>query len=603
MGRITPECIEQVAAANDIVDVIGSYFPLKKAGANWMALCPFHKEKSPSFNVNPQRQSYHCFGCHAGGGVIKFVMQYESLDYPSAIRKLAQRSGTPIIEEAGGSSSDFAQRAGEKARLLAIHRETSDWFHNHLMKKSSAQIARDYLKSRGITKEVAVRWKLGYAPDSWSDLLNFLQEKEFRLDEIEKSGLVAKKDNSSDLYDRFRGRLMFPICNEMGEVIAFSGRVLDPEAKTAKYVNSPETFLFSKGRMLFGLDKTKRALVDSKTAIVCEGQLDLITCYEAGVQNVIAPQGTAFTEHQARVVHRFAETVILCFDSDTAGLAAAERSLPALFGVGLDVRVAVMPQGEDPDSMINKKGVEAFQEILNGAKDFFDHAITLATREDPDMSPRTRSSLAKRLATFLALIDDVALRDAHLQKISTRLQLSTAMLIDLVNAAFKKPKDDRAPQEAEPAIIIRLSSGEEILLRAALSSEAVRTWLNSVNLAEAISLSQNQAIFEKLRTANFPDDDPPSFSRFLATLPEEALNIVNNVELLPDRTKAELIAKDCWNGILAEKLTERRQVLEKRLGSQGLPADEATVIQKEILDLTRRLKDIPRFSRWASIPS
>ncbi|MEO8206130.1 MAG: DNA primase [Chthoniobacterales bacterium] len=603
MGRITPECIEQVAAANDIVDVIGSYFPLKKAGSNWMALCPFHKEKSPSFNVNPQRQSYHCFGCHAGGGVIKFVMQYENLDYPSAIRKLAQRSGTPILEESGGSSADYAQRAGEKARLLAIHRETADWFHHLLMKTAPAQIARDYLKSRGITKEVAIRWKIGYAPDSWNELLNYLQEKEYRLDEIEKSGLVARKEGSSDMYDRFRGRLMFPICNEMGEVIAFSGRVLDAEAKTAKYVNSPETLLFNKGRMLFGLDKTKRALIETKTAIVCEGQLDLISCYEADVQNVIAPQGTAFTEHQARVVRRFAESVILCFDSDTAGLAAAERSLPALFGVGLDVRVAVMPQGEDPDSTIRKKGVDAFREILDGAKDFFDHAISLAVREEPDMSPRTKSSLAKRLATFLALIDDAALRDAHLQKISSRLQLSTAMLIDLVNASLKKPRDEKHTPELVPPVIIRLSSGEEILLRATLSSEAVRNWLKEVNLTEVISLPQTQAIFEKLRTAEFPDDDPPAFSRFLAALPEEALNIVNNVELLPDRTKATLIAKDCWNGILAEKLTERRQVLEKRLGSHGLPSAEATEIQKEILDLTRRLKDIPRFSRWASIPS
>ncbi|MEO6847304.1 MAG: DNA primase [Chthoniobacterales bacterium] len=601
MGRITPESIEQIAAANDIVDVINGYFPLKRAGTSWKALCPFHKEKSPSFTVNPLRQNYHCFGCGAHGTVIGFVMQYENLDYPSAIRRLAQRSGTPIMEEAG-SYAESDQRGEEKKRLLALHNEATEWLHQNLMKKPSAQTAREYLKSRGITREVAVRWKLGYAADSWNELLTYLIDRGFQPEEIEKAGLAVRKENSQDLYDRFRDRLMFPISNEMGEVIAFSGRVLDPEAKTAKYVNSPETPLFSKGRVLFGLDKTKRPIIEKHTAIVCEGQLDLITCYEAGVQNVIAPQGTAFTDQQARVLRRFAETVVLCFDADTAGMAAVERSLPALFSVGLEVRVVVMPKGEDPDSTIRKQGVEAFQKLIEGARDFFDHAIQQAFEADTDMSPRSRAAIGKRLASFLGQMDDIALRDAHVQSLSSRLQLSPTVLIDLINSTRRNRAEKQEDhEEAQPQReTIELSSGETILLRAALSSEEVRQWMKELDLSQISHSAGVQNLYEKLRGADFPDDDPQAFSRFLASLPPENLEVINGVTFLTDRSRALLMAKDCWNGMLAERYKARLEHCRQQFKKPGLTTEEITEIQKETLDLTRRLKDIPRFSRWAS---
>ena len=322
MGLISEETIQRVAEANDIVEVIGSYFPLKRAGTALRALCPFHREKSPSFNVNPARQSYHCFGCGAGGGVLRFVMEYEHLDFPSAVRKLAQRAGVPIIEDAGGE--DDKQR-GLRQRLLGLHAEAAGWFHQNLLTSPAGRVARDYLKSRGINGEIARSWQLGYAPDSWDALLLFLRERKFSQEEIFRSGLASSKEegDSENLYCRFRDRVMFPIRNDYGEVVAFSGRVLDPEAKTAKYVNSPETPLFTKGKVLYGLDKTKRDLIDKKEAIVCEGQLDLISTFEAGVRNVIAAQGTAFTSDQARLLGRFVETVLLCFDSDNAGQQAA----------------------------------------------------------------------------------------------------------------------------------------------------------------------------------------------------------------------------------------------------------------------------------------
>ena len=274
MSRISEETIQRVAEANDIVEVIASYFPLKRAGTSWRALCPFHREKTPSFHVNPQRQSYHCFGCGAGGTVFRFVMDYEHLDFPSAVRRLAQRAGVPVLEEAGSEEDD--RRHALRKRLLALHAEAAAWFHNNLLKMPAAREARNYLKTRGISVEIAKSWLLGYAPDSRDALMDFLHEKHFSGEEIAQSGLAAGRDEqysqpnvqTPQLYARFRGRVMFPIRNDYGEVIAFSGRVLDPGAKAAKYVNSPETPLFTKGRVLYGLDKSKRALIEANTAIV-----------------------------------------------------------------------------------------------------------------------------------------------------------------------------------------------------------------------------------------------------------------------------------------------------------------------------------------------
>ena len=384
---IPQETIEQVAAANDIVEVIGSYLPLKRAGANWTALCPFHREKSPSFNVSPSRQTFKCFGCGVGGTVFKFVTLHENIEFPAAVRRLAERAGITIVEEQYGRPEE--RGAGElRRRLLALHGEAAAWFHRNLMKNPAAAHARDYLKTRGLTGEVAARWGIGYAPDSYEACLQWAGERGYRKEEAIRSGLVKLKDDpdpSVELtdqflrharaYDRFRDRLMFPICNEAGEVIAFSGRALNAETKGAKYINSPETTLFTKGKVLFGLHMTKRSLIDEGFAIVCEGQIDLITAFEAGIRNVTAPQGTAFTEQQARLLKRHVEEVVLCFDSDAAGQKAAERSLPALLEANVTVRVATMPPGEDPDSLIRTQGAEVFAARIGAAQDFFDFQI------------------------------------------------------------------------------------------------------------------------------------------------------------------------------------------------------------------------------------
>src|ERR1051325_6569143 len=373
MGTIPSETIEQIAAANDIVEVIGAYFPLKRAGSNFKALCPFHQEKTPSFMVNPSRQTFHCFGCGAGGSAFRFVMDYEHLDFPAAVRKLASRVGITIVEERG--AGDEGRQYQTRRKLLKLHSEATEWFHHNLIKKEIGEPARKYLKERGITAEIAKNWQLGYAPDEWDAFGSWARGQGYEVRDLLASGLIKTKadDEASTLnprnsYDRFRARIIFPICNDVGEVIAFSGRLLKEEEGAAKYLNSPETQLFRKGNVLFGLHRSKRALIETNCAIVCEGQLDLISLFEAGITNVVAPQGTAFTETQSRTLKRFVDEVVLCFDADAAGQKAAERSLEALLQNDLIVRVAEIPAGEDPDSLIRHHGREEFETRLAAAR-------------------------------------------------------------------------------------------------------------------------------------------------------------------------------------------------------------------------------------------
>src|SRR6266700_1227394 len=407
---IPSQTIEQIAAANDIVEVIGSYFPLKRAGASFKALCPFHQEKTASFHVSPQRQSFHCFGCGVGGSVFRFVMDYEHVDFPSAVRKLAARVGITLIEERAPSGAEDRQHEARRT-LLQLHGEAAAWFHENLIRKEFAEPARKYLKERGITAEIAKRWRLGYSPDEWDAFGSWARGRGYDQQTLITSGLVKTKEDADEApgqrsYDRFRGRIVFPICNDVGEVIAFSGRLLKDEKGAAKYLNSPETHLFRKGNVLFGLDKTKRALIEANCAIVCEGQLDLISLFEAGITNVVAPQGAAFTESQARVLKRFVNEVVLCFDADAAGQKAAERSLDALLQNDLIVRVAEMPADEDPDSLIRREGKTAFEKRIADARDFFDYWIERETANVDLNSLSAKMEVARTLAETVSHVHD-----------------------------------------------------------------------------------------------------------------------------------------------------------------------------------------------------
>ena len=372
-GFLSPATREQIRAASDIVDVIGAYLPLKKAGANFTALCPFHKEKSPSFNVNPHKQIFHCFGCHKGGDVFTFVKDYENIGFMDAVRRLAERAKIPLEFE----NTPGAQESRHlKDQLLEIHDQLATPLaklpRQRGRRPTGARLSGQARRLGGRDQTVPHRRRAGIV-GRHGEL--GAEAKIIELAVVEKAGLIIRKEETGNYYDRFRGRLMFPICDEQGRVIGFSGRILSGDEKTAKYVNSPETPIFTKSKIFFGLDKSKRAILDAGYAIICEGQLDLIACFMNGVQNIVAPQGTAFTEQHARIIKRYANEVVLCFDSDNAGQNAIVRSLDHLLAAGLAVRVAVVPAPHDPDSFIKAHGGEAFRKLVENAEGFFEFLL------------------------------------------------------------------------------------------------------------------------------------------------------------------------------------------------------------------------------------
>ncbi|HEY9173260.1 MAG TPA: DNA primase [Verrucomicrobiae bacterium] len=447
-GFFSPQTLEQIRAASDVVEVIGSYLPLKRAGANFVALCPFHKEKTPSFHVNPHRQIFHCFGCHKGGDVFTFVKEYENIPFPDAVRRLAERAHIVIEFEQNPAHQETRQI---KDRLLQIHEQIAQRWQNALANEAAGQAARDYLARRGVSEEAVKLFRLGAAPEAWDDTVNWARSKGFDLALVEQAGLILRKEGTDRYYDRFRGRLMFPICDEQGRVIAFSGRVLNPEQKGGKYVNSPETPIFTKSKVFYGLDKSKRAVLDAGFAVICEGQLDLIACYMAGVRNIVAPQGTAFTAEHARLLKRYVDEVVLCFDSDDAGQNAAVHALDHLLASGLAVRVAVVPAPHDPDSFIKAAGGEAFSQLITDAEDFFDYYLKRLCRLNDVTSDKGRLVVLREMAEAIHKTGNAVLVDNYAQKTALRLAVNP----DAVRAEFRKlakarPATPESPDEEQP---------------------------------------------------------------------------------------------------------------------------------------------------------
>jgi DNA primase len=477
-GLISPTTLEQVRGASDIVEVIGACLPLKKAGGNFVALCPFHREKTPSFSVNPHKQIFYCFGCHKGGDVFTFIREYEGLSFIEAVRRLAERAKIPLEFDTGPGQE---QARHLKDTLYQIHDQIARRWQTALANEASGQVARDYLAKRRVLPEAVQLFRLGYAPDVWDDTVNWAKSKGYDLNLVEQSGLIIRKEGADHCYDRFRGRLMFPICDEQGRVIAFSGRILTAEAKSAKYVNSPETPIFTKGKVFYGLDKSKRAILEAGHAIVCEGQLDLIACYMAGVRNIVAPQGTAFTSDHARILKRYVNEVVLCFDSDNAGQNAATRVLDSLLGADLAIRVAVVPAPHDPDSFIQERGGPAFRELIDRAAGFFDFYLQRLCDTNDLRTDAGRKTVVHQMREAVLKTGDQVLLDTCAQKTAGRLGVAA----DAVRAEFKKGTPHRAslpePEEDLTGLVQETISRpppmEFWLLKLLLSSDEHVPWI------------------------------------------------------------------------------------------------------------------------------
>ncbi len=406
------ELIEEVRTRNDIVDVVSGYVLLKKTGTSYKGKCPFHIEKTPSFSVSPEKQLYHCFGCGAGGNVISFIMNIENLGFIDALKLLADRAGIILPDRNTDLSYENLQYK-KKQIQYCIHKDAAKYFYNNL--KNNESVLR-YLNSRGISSNTIVKFGLGYALEDWEGLYQFLLNKNYSKEDISKSGLVIpKKTQDSEYYDRFRNRLIFPVFNLTNKIIAFGGRVLDKTLP--KYINSPETIIFSKGNNLYGLNKAKNNIKDGQI-IIAEGYMDVISLYEHGLDNVVASLGTALTKEQGKILSRYAEEIILAYDGDDAGRQATLRAIEVLIPFECKIKVLILPKGMDPDDYINKFGLTGFLLQIKKALPMVEYKIKLA-REKYDLnSTEGKIDFSKEIAEILKNIKSEIEIDAYIQKFS-----------------------------------------------------------------------------------------------------------------------------------------------------------------------------------------
>ena len=617
MGRIAEISIQQVIAACDIVDVISTYFPLKRAGTSFKANCPFHNEKSPSFHVNPSRGTYHCFGCGEGGNAIGFVMKYETLPFIDTVRKLASKYGITLIEEAGTPEQEAA--AGRRVKLLALHREIAQWFHQLLLKSPMATDARAYLKARGLTSDTARNWTIGYAPDEQGYYQDFAKEKKFADDLMIEAGIFSLRDENNPgrgIYARFRHRIMFPIRNDHGDTIAFSGRVLRAEDSPAKYMNSPATSIFNKSEVFFGFDKSKRAIHKAEKAIICEGQIDMLMAFEAGIENIIAPLGTAFTPHHARLLKRHTDQVVLCYDSDNAGYKAAASAFTELSKEGIFVRVAALPPGEDPDSLIRKEGVEALKNRLDSAKNFFDFQIDLRAAKTDLSDTRERMKVLRELAENLAKLKDRPVLDAALTQCASRLNIGPDELRKMVQAhlASQKKYADRAnerefnrdsaaaddspelsgPDIAHPSI--------KLLLQLALTDAAARRWLLNGADGPAWSSLSGGEFLQRVLAAPVDPADPSTITAWLSTLTSAESSALTGLlhQMRRSSTDGLTSARHAVANLRITAVAAEIDQLQNQLRTTS-PAPEAVLslttrlitLKKELNVLNAKLREIP----------
>jgi DNA primase len=456
----------------DIVRIVGEYIKLRKSGANWSALCPFHQEKSGSFYLYPGTSSYYCFGCHEHGDVFSFVMKMESLSFPEAVRSVATKMGIALPQREFHSPEE-ARSAGLRRQLIDVHEAATQYFEQSLHSPEAAR-AREYLTQRGVTAQTIKTFRIGYAPESFNDMRERLG-KHFPEDVLRASGLFSAKEqadgSAGQMYARFRKRITFPIANEQGKTIAFTARALDgadvdPKAGP-KYMNSPETELYTKGQVLFNLDKAKAAIKAQDAALLVEGQMDCISLYMAGVQNVIATSGTAFTEHQVRMLARFTKRVWLNFDPDNAGRNAAEKTLSLLVEEGFEPRVVSLDGGLDPDRYVRERGVEAYANAVKTAERYADFLIERARQQFGTRTPEAKVKALNFLLPHIRRVPNAIARNDFAENAAQKLGIeSSLMRQELKQAAAQRLESVKA---AQPRAVTEV---ERILLCALVLPEA-----------------------------------------------------------------------------------------------------------------------------------
>jgi DNA primase len=533
MKVVSQDFAQLVKQQADIVRIVGEYITLKKSGSqNYAGLCPFHGEKTPSFSVHAVRQFYHCFGCNEGGDVFSFVQKIENVGFIEAVKIVAQKCGIPLPKREF-SSPEQAEESRQRGKLLDLHELATSWFEEQLRSAEGAR-AREYLTGRGLTPEAIAKFRIGYAPDSFNALRDRLQGTA-PPDLLRLSGILSSKEqadgSAGPLYARFRKRVTFPIHSESGRVIAFTARALDSDEKSGpKYMNSPETPLYSKSQVLFNLDKARQAIRQQDFALLVEGQMDCITAYMAGIQNVLATSGTAFTEMQVRLLARYTKRLFINFDPDAAGANAAEKSIALLTEEDFEVRVVTLEAGLDPDRFIRERGIKDYVAAVKAAKRHSDYLIDRAMQLFPPRTAEGKNKAINYLLPHIRRMPNQFVRDEFASDAAQKLGIDSALVREELQQAARKRRDQVGASARE-----NMNEAERVLLR-------------------ALACSPESRVF--LRVSQAMHDQPESF---------EGLGVTRMLALLRDRGPQEPLAaltESVQRALLAQTLLRESGELE-----------------------------------------
>jgi len=590
MSRINEETVREIRERCDIVEVISGYLPLKRSGANFQGLCPFHQEKSPSFNVNAPRQIFHCFGCGTGGNVFTFVMRMEGLSFPETVRRLGERVGI-TVEETPVTPAD-RQRRDQREKLLRINEAACAFYHRLLLEDADGAPGRRYLRQRGFEAEIVRAFRLGFAPGQWEALTGHLTAQGFSGEDLRAAGLVREGSSGRGDRDLFHNRLLFPILDAEGQVVAFGGRVLDDGLP--KYLNSPETQLYHKGRTLYGLYQGRDSIRQSRTVLVVEGYFDLLALHRAGISNAVAACGTALTGDHARLLKRYAEQALLVFDADKAGRQATFRAMDALIPEGVETKAVTLSGGEDPDSFLAGHGVDAFQSRLAAARPALELFIEEQLQVHGD-SIAGRARAAEEVLTRIRRLPSDLERDLSLQLLAARTGLDKQLL---AGKGQNTPSPRRQLPAAGGEARRKQADGNErtqtYLLRLMLASDQARTKVRQEGTAGLFSAPVHREVADYLLSQSAADGRLPG--ELLDGLPPgEAQALLSGLLLADDQqdwaVDSDRLFADCHKAVAAEAQRQRLKELEELISEAERSGDSTAVAEysRELVDIKKNL--------------
>lgn len=586
--------VEEIKSKIDIVDLVGDYLPLKKAGRNFTALCPFHDEKTPSFMVSPELQIYKCFGCGAGGDAIKFLQEYEKIEFWEALEILAKRAGVKL------NRGKFSGRDKIKKRLYKINHLAAEFYHFILTQRQEGHPALEYLTKRGITPEIIEEFKLGFSPSGKNAVVKYLVKKGFSKDDIRQTGLTAKGRRGD--YERFHSRIIFPLYNHRGDIVGFSGRTVPGISREniAKYINIPNTLLYQKGQSLYGLWLSKKDIRQKKEAVVVEGEFDLISPYQAGVKNIVAIKGTAFTPEQAKLINRYAEKVIFFLDADAAGGEAVKRSAGIVEKEGLELEVAVLPEGfKDPDDLAREKPKQ-LKKVLKKTESVYDYVIDRAFEASDARQPTGQRKILKEVLPFINQMENAVIKQHYFKKVADKLGVS---LESVITEASKNespkpnlPGDTKTPKPQSQKSKTRRQLLEEQLFSQILSSRNWE-WLDKDDWQRLITnprlikivkelnryRGENEVVQIKDFFNQLPEELKPGFEEIYLIIDEDSSSDDNEIR----DTVLELTREDCR--IQLTEIANKISDMEKSGKSE-----EINELEKKFVEISQKLSRLDR---------